>query len=233
MPGSGSCRPGLVDVPGASASNGEMADQARDADDDVITAGRMPSGRPRRPGGGLAWLAWLVVIAETAALAGSAAIALHYRTQASVLRHGTASAAGRPAAPPLPQLTSVVLRLPAGGTATGTVFITAAAQVGAVRAQFTVSAVITGGRPGTVYDLVGNDCSAAAPLPDHVWATGLTSADGTAELAGHAWTGAVTDEYWLAVAQSPGGPPPGLHGRFAEGTATPFPAGQAPCAGLP
>jgi hypothetical protein len=52
-----------------------------------------------------------------------------------------------------------------------------------------------------------------------------------AELAGHAWTGAAADEYWLALAPSPVSPPPGLHGRFAAGTATLFPAGQAPCAG--
>ena len=57
------------------------------------------------------------------------------------------------------------------------------------------------------------------------------SADGMAELVGHAWTGAAADEYWLALAPSPVSPPPGLHGRFAGGTATLFPAGQAPCAG--
>lgn len=202
------------------------AGQARDANDDVITAGREPPGRRLRPGS----LIWLLVIAETAALAGSAAIALHYRTEASGLRHGTPPAA---ASPPLSQMTSVALRLPADGSVTATVIITAAAQPGAARAQFTVSAVITGGRPGTVYDLAGNDCSAAAPLPDHAWATGLTSADGTAELAGHPWTGAVTDEYWLALAPSLLSPPPGLRGRFAGGTATPFPRRQAPCAGPP
>jgi hypothetical protein len=39
-----------------------------------------------------------------------------------------------------------------------------------------MAALITGGQPDTVHDLVGNDCSAVAPLPDHVWATGLTNA---------------------------------------------------------
>jgi hypothetical protein len=82
-----------------------------------------------------------------------------------------------------------------------------------------------------VYDLTGNDCSAAAPLPGHVWAAGVATADGTVKLAGHAWTGAVTDEYWLALAPSPVSPPPGLRGRFAEGTAGP--PGQAPCADSP
>ena len=55
----------------------------------------------------------------------------------------------------MPQVTSAALGLPAGGGVAGTVVITAAALPGAARAQFTVSAVITGGTPGTVYDLIG------------------------------------------------------------------------------
>ncbi len=117
----------------------------------------------------------------------------------------------------------------------GTVLIAAVAEYGAAQGKFVVSAVITGGRPNTVYDLTGNDCSAADPRPDHPWATGRTDAAGTAELTGHPWTGALADEYWLALEPSPGGPPypggppPGLRGRFVQGTATSFPAGQAPC----
>ena len=42
----------------------------------------------------------------------------------------------------MPEMTSVAVRLPAGGGVTGTVVITAAALPGAVLAQFTVSAVI-------------------------------------------------------------------------------------------
>jgi len=201
--------------------------RGRDADADVIAAGPEPRGRPLRPA-----LAWLLVIAEAAALAVSVAFALHYRAEAGGLRHGGTSAAGPPV-PPLPQMTSVALRLPAGGPVVGMVVITAVAVPGADRAQFTVSAVITGGRPGTEYDLTGNDCSDAAPLPDHVWATGLAGADGTAELAGQPWTGAVADRYWLALAPSPASPPPGLRGQFALGKAAPFPAGQAPCAPSP
>jgi hypothetical protein len=187
-----------------------------------MVAGPEPRGRPLRPA-----LAWLLVIAETAALAVSVAFALHYRAETGGLHHGGSSAAGLPV-PPLPQMTSVALRLPAGGPVVGMVVITAAAVPGADRAQFTVSAVITGGRPGTVYDLTGNDCSDAAPQPDHVWATGLAGADGTAEVAGHPWTGAMADRYWLALAPSPASPPPGLRGQFALGKAPPFPAGQAP-----
>ena len=190
-------------------------------------AGPEPRGRPLRSA-----LVWLLVIAETAALAVSVAFALHYRSETGGLHHGGSSAAGLPM-PPLPQMTSVALRLPAGGPVAGMVVISAAAVPGAGRAQFTVSAVITGGRPGTAYDLTGNDCSDVAPLPDHVWATGLAGADGTAELAGQPWTGAVADRYWLALAPSPASPPPGLRGQFALGKAAPFPAGQAPCAPSP
>lgn len=177
--------------------------------------------------------AQLLVIVLTVALAASVAVALYYRAQTARLHHGRPSATGQPLSSSLPQMTSVALRMPADGTITGTVLITAAAQPGADRAQFAVSAVIAGARPDTVYDLTGNDCSAAAPLPDHVWATGLTDSAGTATLTGHAWTGAVADEYWLALTPSAASPPPGLRGKFAQGTAAPFPAGQAPCAGPP
>jgi hypothetical protein len=196
----------------------------RDADADVIAAGREPRRRSRRPGG----LIWLLVVAQTVVLVVAVAAAAHYRA-ASAGPHGGPTAASLSASP-MPEVTSVALRLPAGGGLAGTVVITAAALPGAGRAQFTVSAVITGGTPDTYYDLIGSDCSTANPLPDDVWATGLTGANGTADLVGYAWTGAVADRYWLALNPSPVNPPPGLHGQFAEGRAAPFPAGQAPCA---
>jgi hypothetical protein len=126
-------------------------------------------------------------------------------------------------------------RRPAGrrwllvGLLAAALVITAAAVPGAARAQFTVSAVITGGTPGTVYDLIGNDCSDATPLTEKVWAAGLAGADGTADLTGYAWTGAVTDRYWMTLDPAPGHPP-GLHGLFAQGQAAPFAAAQGPCA---
>jgi hypothetical protein len=205
-----------------------VADSTRDADADVIVSGREPRRRARRPGG----LVWLLVIVQAVALAVAAAVALHYRAEVGRLHPGGAPKASRPASP-MPEVTSTALHLPAGGGMAGTVVITAAALPGAGRAQFTVSAVITGGTPGTVYDLIGSDCSTAAPLPDEVWATGLARADGTADLVGYAWTGAVADRYWMVLDPSPAGPAPGLHGHFAEGTATPFRAGQAPCATPP
>ena len=200
--------------------NDEVSDQASEANDDVIQAGHP---RRPRPGGPL----WLLILAQTAALIVSITVALHYRAEAG--RPPDTSQQATSTVAPIPELTSVALRLPAGGGVAGTVVITAAALPGAGRAQFTVSAVITGAMPGTYYNLIGNDCSAADSLPDDVWAAGLTDAAGTADLAGYAWTGAVADEYWLVLDPSSANRPPGLHGQFAEGRAEPYPAGQAPC----
>jgi hypothetical protein len=200
---------------------------SRDADADVITAGREPPAPHARPGR----LVRLLVIVETAALITAIAVALHYRAEAVRPGHGGLPTAGAGASV-LPEMTSVAVRLPAAEPVAGTVFITAA-QPGGDRGQFMVSAVITGGQPHTVYDLVGNDCSAVAPLPDHIWATGLTDASGGARLRGYAWTGAVADEYWLALSPSPVYGSPGLRGRFARGSAAPFPAGKSPCAPSP
>ena len=162
-------------------------------------------------------------------LAVSVGFALHYRGEAA--RPGQSRPPATSAAvSPMPQLTSVALALPAAGGVGGTVVITAAALPGAGLAQFTVSAVIAGALPDTFYDLIGNDCSSASPLGNHVWATGFTNPAGTAELTGYSWTGAVGDRYWLTLDPSPVSAPPGLRGQFAEGVADPFPPGQAPCA---
>jgi len=192
----------------------------------------MAGGEPPAYRARLGRLVRLLAIAESAALIALIAVALHYRAEVGRLRHGSLPAAGQRASL-LPEMTSVILRLPADRPIAGTVLITAAAQPGGDRAQFMVSAVITGGQPDTVYDLVGNDCSTVAPLPDHVWATGLTDAAGAGRLTGYAWTGAVADEYWLALSPSPVYASPGLRGRFAQGSAAPFPVGQAPCAASP
>jgi len=205
-----------------SSSNEEVAE--RDADADVIAAGPEPRGPSPRPGG----LVLLLVLAQTVALAVAVAVAVHYHSEAGPYRRGL-SAASQSTPLALPDVTTVVLAQPADGTVRGTVVITTAALPGAARGQFTVSAIITGGLPGTFYDLIGNDCSAADPLPDDVWATGLAGADGTARLVGYAWTGAVADRYWLVLDPSPVNPPPGLRGQFAEGRAASFPAAQAPC----
>ena len=198
-----------------------------DANADVIAAGPEPGRRPPWPAGML----WLLVLTETVVLAAAIAVAVHYRAQARAPHPARAAAANVTASLPMPEMTTVALALPADGTVTGTVVITAAALPGGALVEFTVSAVITGGQPGTVYDLDGNDCSTSSPLTDHVWATGVTSAAGVADLVGYAWTGAVADRYWLTLDPSPVNPPPGLHGQFAQGRLTPFPPGQAPCTG--
>jgi hypothetical protein len=201
-------------------SNEEVADR------DVISAGPGPR-RPRpRPGGPV----WLLVFAETVALAVAVTVAVHYRGQAGRPHPAGPSAASLTSALALPQVNTVMLALPADGTVRGTVIITAAVLPGGRRGQFTVSAVITGGEPGTLYNLIGYDCSTGSPLPDDIWATGLAGADGTADLAGYAWTGAMADRYWLVLDPSPVNPPPGLHGQFAEGQAAAYPAAQSPCA---
>jgi hypothetical protein len=196
-------------------------DRAREAPD-VIAAG---PPRSKRPGGPFRFL----VLAQTAALVASIAVALHYRAEAGRTPATGALPPTSPSASPLPEVSSMALRLPAGAGAAGTVVITAAALPGAGRAQFTVSAVITGAMPDTYYNLIGNDCSIADQLPDDVWASGLTGANGTADLVGYAWTGAVADSYWLVLDPQSMSRPPGLHGQFAEGRATPYPAGEAPC----
>jgi len=210
-----------------ATSNEEVPDH--DADTDVIAGGPEPGRRPPWPGG----LLWLIVLAETVALAVAVPVAVHYRAQARAPHPGRAPAASVTTSLPMPEMTTVALALPADGTVTGTVVITAAALPGGGLVEFTVSAVITGGQPGTVYDLDGNDCSTTSLLGDHVWATGVTSAAGVADLVGYAWTGAAADRYWLALDPSPVNPPPGLRGQFAQGQLAPFPAGQAPCAPSP
>jgi hypothetical protein len=210
-----------------ATSNEEVPDH--DADADVIAAGPEPGRRPPWLGG----LLWLIVLAETVALAVAVAVAVHYRAQARAPHPGRAPTASVNTSLPMPEMTTVALALPADGIVTGTVVITAAALPGGGLVEFTVSAVITGGQPGTVYDLDGNDCSTTAPLPDHVWATGVTGAAGVADLVGYAWTGTAADYYWLTLDPSPVNPPPGLHGQFAQGRVAPFPAGQAPCAPSP
>jgi hypothetical protein len=200
-----------------------VADSGRDTD--LIASGR----EPRERAAGRAGPAWLLAGLLAVALVAAVTVAAHYRAEAGRLRHRALPSAASLPPSPLPQVTSASLRLPAPGGVAGTVVITAAALPGAGRAQFTVSAVITGGAPGTVYDLIGNDCSDVTPLPDKVWATGLAGPDGTAALTGYAWTGAVRDRYWMTLDPA-AGQPRGLHGQFAQGRAAPFAAGQGPCA---
>jgi hypothetical protein len=208
--------------PEVPTCNYEVFDRDREAAD-VVEAGPPRSPRPGGP-------FWLLVLAQTAALIASITVALHYRAEAG-RTPDTRPAVASPSASPWPEVTSVVIRLPAVGGVVGTVVITAAALPGAGQGQFTVSGVITGAMPDTYYNLIGNDCSGAGALPDDVWASGHTGANGTADLVGYAWTGAVADSYWLVLNPQSVNSPPGLHGQFAEGRAAPYPEGRSPCPG--
>jgi hypothetical protein len=199
----------------------------REGEAEVLAVGREPAEYPARRGG---W-SRLLIVAQAAALLGLIVVALHYRAEASNAHDRKPSHAPPRIPASVPDVSSHAFRLPAEAKITGTVLITDAANQGADRAQFVLSAVISGAQPDTAYFLTGNDCSAA--LPDHVWAAGFTDASGQAVLTGHAWTGSVADVYWLALTPSPASASPGLRGNFAEGTAEPFPAHQAPCAPAP
>src|SRR5260370_1147642 len=152
-----------------ATSNEEVPDH--DSDADVISAGPEPGRRPPWPGG----LLWLIVLAETVALAVAVAVAVHYRAQARAPHPGRAPAASAGTLLPMPEMTTVALALPANGTVTGTVVITAAALPGGGLVEFTVSAVITGGQPRAGYGPDGNDCSTPPPPRHHAWPPGATS----------------------------------------------------------
>ena len=96
----------LVDVVGVIASNDDVTHHARDATTDVIASGREPSARPRRWGGAPGRTVRVLVIAQTAVLIGSVAMALHYRAAASGSNHSRPSATSRSRPPSLPQLVS-------------------------------------------------------------------------------------------------------------------------------
>jgi hypothetical protein len=105
----------------------------------------------------------------------------------------------------------------------GLVWLLVVAQAAALAVAAAVAAHYhaEAGRPGH------GGAQLASPL-----ASPMPRADGTADLTGYTWTGAVAHRYWMALDPSPAGQAPGLHGYFAAGTATPFRVGQAPC-GIP
>src|SRR5260370_21250386 len=107
-----------------------MADGTCDADGDVIVAGREPRGGSRRPGG----LVWLLIVAQTAALAFAVSVAAHYRAEAAGIHRGGPPVVSL-SAPTMPEVASVALRLLAGGGAAGTGVITPPARPGSAPAH--------------------------------------------------------------------------------------------------
>src|SRR5580704_16000236 len=84
-------------------SNEEMPDH--DADADVIAAGPEPGRRPPWPGG----LVWLIVLAETVALAVAVTAAVHYRAQARAPHPARVPAATVTTSLPLPEITKAAV----------------------------------------------------------------------------------------------------------------------------
>jgi hypothetical protein len=164
------------------------------------------------------------------ALAVAISVAVHFRDE--VLYSSTSR---RPAHGALAgQLTVFVAEssLPQQGGLTGqvTAFV---AQSSAGRAQVVVSAVISGGRPHAIYELVGNDC--ASNGPDHSWAAGVADSRGSAHLIGRPWTVSTSDPYFLVLTSrfmNQRRPGPTVHGFFERAAPglSPVSGGIAPCA---
>ena len=186
------------------------------------------SGRPLVP----ARVAWVAVVLLAAALGVAIAVAVHYRdavpnrSRSSLPPHGVLTG----------QVTVFVAQssLPRLGALSGqiTVFV---AQSSAARAQVVVSALITGARPHTTYELVGNDC--ASNGPDRTWATGVTDSRGSAHLIGHPWPVLTSNAYFLVLSSrflNQKRPGPAAHGFFGNGPPglSPVSNGVAPCAAL-
>ena len=187
----------------------------------------MISSNPRSMPAYMAWLATVAVLAI--ALAATIMVAAYYHGQASALRHQLSSVhtAYSPVAGQ-PTLSLRTSELPSAGTVTGEVTVLFA-KWAAGTAKIMLSAHINGGRPGTRYSLIGNDCSSNGP--DHSWASGVSNGLGSADLSGHAWMVNRSHEYWLWLGPSRQNYSAGLHGSFAAGQGlSAFPAAQAPCA---
>jgi hypothetical protein len=150
-----------------------------------------------------------------AALIGALVLALHYRHEAAMfhrqLRSVPVQVSPRSSSE---TISSDTVLLPASGRLAGEVTVFAV-RSSAARARVVVTARITGGHPGSQYELFGGDCAGNAA--DHAWAWGTTDSRGSADIAGWPWTVSLDHEYYLIVG-SPGlygeHPGPAVHGRF-------------------
>jgi hypothetical protein len=170
----------------------------------------------------------MAVALLASALAVAITVALHYRGEVAALR-------GHPPPPPVSvprsgarlTLTSSTVALPRHGTLVGVVTVISARSSGDL-AQVALSAHITGGRPHTGYTVVGFDCAGSSGYES--WAAGVTNADGSGNLTGHAWLVSLRDSYWLYLSPSSGSTGRGLHGSFtAAGRFSAVPAGDPAC----
>ncbi len=171
----------------------------------------------------------MAVALLAAALAGAITVAVHYRAEAAALRRQLRSAPLHPRSAVPPRLSSMSAALPSYGALHAEVTVFSARPVGELT-QIVLSAHISGGLPNTSYALTGFDCAGSSGY--ETWAAGVTGADGTANLIGHAWTVSLRDEYWLYLSPSSfqGVAGRGLHGSFTTaGRFSAAPAGYTPC----
>jgi len=187
------------------------------------------SADPRTISSRVAWT-MAVVALLAAALAGAITVAVHYRGEVASLRRQLHSvpASHPPSTVPL-MLSSRTVALPSYGALNGAVTVVSAKFSGGL-ARIVLSAHISGGRPYTSYALTGFDCAGSRGY--ETWAAGVTDADGTGNLSGHALTVSLSEEYWLYLSPSslPSDAGPGLDGSFtAAGKFSASPAGNPAC----
>jgi hypothetical protein len=138
--------------------------------------------------------------------------AVHYRAQASGLRHSLSPphSPAAVAAAALPRVSSTTVALPADGPIRGKVAAVMIDHAPGGNAELLIMAYISGGRAHTRYALMGSNCLSNSA--DHLWASGVTDDHGSAVLTGRPWTSNSRDYYWAWTQPSAGTtPPPALH----------------------
>ncbi len=184
------------------------------------------SAEPRTISSRVGWVVAVALLA--AALAGAITIAVHYRGEVAALRRypHPVPASLAPGTVPL-TLSSSTVALPSYRPLNGDVTVFSA-QTSKRLAQIVLSVHVSGGRPYTSYALIGFDCAGSSGY--QTWAAGVTDADGSGTLSGHALTVSLSDEYWLYLSPSSASAGQGIHGSFtAAGRFSAFPAGDPAC----
>jgi hypothetical protein len=147
------------------------------------------------------------------ALAVAVLVVVHDNGEVAALRRQLQAATRpRPALIVVPHVSTAVYPLPPDGSLTGevTVFFTQSLA----SARVVLTARISGGRPHTLYHLVGSDCLTSAGY--RFWASGVSDARGIASLTGPGWVVLPGDYYFLELSPSVLKSGPGLHGPLAS-----------------
>jgi len=229
------------DLQDQAAGGATLTDSVRRPVTGLLTLGVLPisncyvkpqpadviSADPRTISSRVAWV-MAVVALLAAALAGAITVAVHYRGEVASLRRQLRSvpASLPPSAVPL-TLSSRTVALPSYGVLNGEVTVFSAKSSGGL-ARIVVSAHISGGRRHAGYTLIGFDCAGSPGY--QTWAAGVTDADGTANLSGHALKVSLSHEYRLYLSPPSRSAGPGLDGSFtAAGKFSASPAGDPAC----